>query len=197
MLTGGLRHDEECDSNAVGQGEIMTGLFLIAVVVLWAWIAVFIARALTIRVKRALVRRLGATILALVLLPLPVADELIAAPQFRALCEEGTKLKFDPQAINGMTVYRQPSKWPFPQFSIVGLDGYYLETIYTDQPDGKPVISYKWYSIKGGILIRVLGISEKTAPLTFKGSCRPLEEPWQQSFLALHKLTIIEIKDSK
>ena len=175
----------------------MTGFFLIAVVAVWAWIAVFIARALTIRVKRAWVRRLGATILALFLLPLPIADELIAAPQFRALCEEGTKLKFDPQVIDGMTVYEQPSKWPFPQFSIAGLDGYYINATYTDQPNGKTVISSKSYSIKGGILIRALGISEKTAPLTFDGSCRPTEVPYQQPFLARHKLTIIEIKDSK
>ena len=175
----------------------MTGFFLIAVLGVWCWIAIFIARALTIRVKRAGARRLGAMIVALVLLPLPVADELIAAPQFRALCAEGTKLRFDPQVIDGMTVYEQPSTWPFPRFSIAGLDGYYINATYTDQPGGKTVISSKSYAIKGGILIRALGISEKTAPLTFEGSCRPTEVPYQHTFLARHKLTIIEIKDSK
>lgn len=173
----------------------MTGLLLLGVLAVWAWIAIFIARALTMRVKRDLPRRLGAAIFALALLPMPVYDELIAAPKFKKLCEEGTQLKFDPKVIHNMTVYRKPAKFPFPEFQLAGLVGYYIEAVYTDQPDGNPVISSRSYSIKGGILIRVLGISQTTAPLTFIGSCRPLEVPYQQSFLARHKLTIIETKD--
>lgn len=173
----------------------MSGLLLLGVIGIWIVIVVFVTKWLARLLKPGAVRNVVVTMTFAVLLLLPVIDELIAAPQFRALCEEGTKLKFDPTVINGMTVYRQSSKFPFPEFRILGLVGYYIETIYTDQPKGMPVISSKSYSIKGGILIRTLGISETTAPLIFKGSCRPLEVPYQQPFLAQHKLTIIEIKD--
>ena len=175
----------------------MTGIFLLAVLGAWAWIAIFIARALTIKVKRAWARRLGVALLAIILLPAPVYDELIAGPQFKKLCEEGTKLIFDPKVINGITVYRQPSKFPFPEFRVGGLTGYFVQVTYTDLPVGQPLISYKWYEIKGGMLIRALGISETNAPLIFDGSCRPLEEPWQKTFLARHKLTTVEIKGQK
>ena len=195
MLTGGLRHDEECDSNAVGQREIMTGLFLIAVVVLWAWIAVFIARALTIRVKRALVRRLGATILALVLLPLPVADELIAAPQFRSLCEDGTKLKFNPDRIRGRTIFLAHD--PQPDISVGLLRGYYIPSRYLDATTNEVLITTNSYHLKGGLLIRMLGISEKTAPLTMPRYCASPEEPWQPHFLKRYELTYVERRDVK
>ena len=194
MLTGGLRHDEECDSNAVGQGEIMTGLFLIAVVVVWAWIAVFIARALTIRVKRALVRRLGATILALVLLPLPVADELIAAPQFRTLCEDGTKVKFDPLTIRGKTIFSNVNPTPDPRITVGTLHGYYVPWRYYDAATKELVISYRTYYIKGGLLIRLLGISEKQAPLTFEGSCAPVEHDKWLQFLKINQLSEIDLR---
>lgn len=175
----------------------MSGLLLLGVIGIWVAIVVFVAKWLARRFKPGAVRNIVVAMATVVMLALPVADELISAPQFNKLCEEGAKLKFDPKTIYGMTVYRQPSKFPFPEFRIVGLVGYYIEAIYTDQPVGAPVISSKSYSIKGGVLIRALGISETTAPLTFKGSCRPLEVPYQQPFLTRHKLTIIEIKDSK
>ena len=173
----------------------MTGLLLLGVLGLWFAFSVFVALKLFKFCRSDKTRLLVLVVVLAVMLPLPVADELIAAPQFRQMCKEGTTLKFDPESIVGTTVYRQPSKFPFPKFSLVGLTGYYVQVTYTATPTGKPVIAYRWFSIDGGMLIRLLGISETKAPLTFSGSCRPTEEPWEKTFLSHYNLTIIEIKD--
>ena len=55
--------------------------------------------------KRAYVRYMVFAAIVSILVPLPVADELMAAPQFRRLCEEGTKLKFDPEKVKGKTIF--------------------------------------------------------------------------------------------
>lgn len=175
----------------------MTGLFLIAVLGIWCGIAIFIARVLTIKVKNAWARRLGATILVLVLLPLPVADELIAAPQFRALCEEGTKLEFDPLTIRGKTIFSKANPTPDPRITVGTLHGYYIPWRYYDAATKELVISYRTYDIKGGLLIRLLGISEKTAPLTFTGYCGPVEHKKWLQFLKLNQLSEIDLRERK
>lgn len=173
----------------------MTGLFLLAVLAAWAWIAIFVARALTIKVKRAWTRRFGATLLAIILLPVPVYDELITAPQFRTLCEDGTKLKFDPDRIRGRTIFLAHD--PQPDISVGFLHGYSIPSRYLDATTNEVLITTNSYHLKGGLLIRMLGISEKTAPLTMRSYCSPQERPWQKTFLYRYELKYIERTDIK
>ena len=173
----------------------MTGIFLLAVLGAWAWIAIFIARVLTIRVKLAWARRLGATIFAVILLPVPVYDEVITAPQFAKLCEEGTRLKFDSERIRGKTIFLAPE--PQPDIAIGLLRGYYIPWRYLDVTTKEVLISYNSYHLKGGLLIRLLGISETTAPLTMRSYCTTPEQPWQESFLNRYDLKRLDMKEVK
>jgi hypothetical protein len=175
----------------------MSGIFLLIVLGLWLALVVGIARALTKSIKHDVLRYVALTATIACLFPLIVIDEIFAAPKFRQMCSEGTKIIFDKNTIQGTTVYRQPSNFPYPEFSLVGLRGYFVEVVYTAQLVESPVISYKWFSIKGGFLIRSLGISQTTSPLLFEGICRPQEEPWQQTFIERNQLTIIDAKGTK
>ena len=173
----------------------MSGLFLLLVLGLWLALVVGIARALTKSIKHD-VLRWGALMAAIAcLFPLIVIDEIITAPQFAKLCEEGTKLKFDPEKIRGRMIFLDEN--PQPEISVGMLKGYYIPWRYLDATTKETLISYNSYHIKGGFLIRMLGISETTAPLTMESYCSVNEKPTQKSFLDRYKLKRIDQKDIK
>ncbi|MEO8384987.1 MAG: hypothetical protein ABI583_07090 [Betaproteobacteria bacterium] len=175
----------------------MSGLLLLGVLGIWIAIVILLARWLgNLAKSRGLRFDVVFVITALVLLPLPVADELITAPQFSKLCEEGTKLKFDPEKIRGRTVYFVAENPP-PSLSIGLLHGYSLHWRYLDAATKEELIASNSYHLKGGFLIRMLGISERDAPLTMRSYCAPKEEASQKSFLNRYDMKYIEQKDIK
>jgi hypothetical protein len=175
----------------------MSGLFLLTVLGLWLVLVVFIARRLTKSITRTWLRY-GVFCMAVVgLFPLIVIDELITAPQFAKLCEEGTKLKFDPEKIWGRTVFLAESPYPRPELAVGMLTGYYTPSRYLDATTKEQLITFTSYFLKGGVLIRTLGISETTAPLMMESYCAPLEKPWQKPFLTRYSMNYVEEKDIK
>ena len=96
---------------------------------------------------------------AVILLPVPVCDELIAAPQFRRLCAVGTRIEFDPSTIRGKTIYSTVNQSPNPRVTVGTLHGYYIPWRYYDATTKDLVVSYKTYDIRGGLLVRSLGFS--------------------------------------
>ena len=175
----------------------MTGFLLLGVIAIWLAIIVFVARLVWRRMKPGVLRGLACALVVAVMIPLPVADELLSKGEFERLCAEGTKLRFDPEKIRGRTIFLAESPYPRPTLSVGMLTGYYTPSQYLDATTKETLISYNSYDIKGGFLIRSLGISETTAPLMMESFCSPPEKPWQKTFLNRYELSRIERKDVK
>ena len=173
----------------------MSGLLLFGVIGIWIAFVVFVAKWLAGRFKPGAVRNIVVALATALMLALPVADELISAPQFHRLCEEGTKLKFDPEKIRGRTIFLAEN--PQPDITIGLLQGYYTPWHYLDATTKEKLITYNTYNLKGGFLIRTLGISETNAPLTIRSSCGPQEMAWQKNFLIRYDLKRIQREELK
>lgn len=173
----------------------MSGLFLLGVLALWLVLVVWMARLLTKSIKREWLQVISLYAAIVLIFPLIVIDELITAPQFKKLCEEGTKLTFDPEKIRGKTIFLDEN--PQPDISVGLLRGYYIPWRYLDATTKETLISYNSYHIKGGLLIRMLGISETTAPLTMRRYCSTNEHPDQKNFLDRYNLKYIDRKHVK
>ena len=175
----------------------MSGLLLFGVLGIWLIIVVWIALKLTKSIKQNWLRIVVFCATVVLLFPLIVADELITAPQFAKLCEEGAKLKFDPERIRGKTIFLAQGPSPKPRFTVGFLEGYYIPWRYHDATTKEELISENIYVIKGGAFIRALGISETTAPLLMPSSCGSPEHPTQKIFLDRYNMKFIEQKDIK
>jgi hypothetical protein len=175
----------------------MSGIFLLIVLGLWLVLVVGIAYALTKSIKHELLRYAARIAVVACLFPLIVIDELITKPQFEKLCAEGTKLKFDPEKIRGRTIFQQKSDAAHPPLSVGLLNGYQINSQYFDASTKEQIILANSYHLKGGLLIRTLGISQTTAPLMMESYCAPNERPSQKSFLDRYDMKYLEEKDIK
>ena len=153
----------------------MVGLIFLAIVGLWVWLAFKASKAVSSRITPGRWRRPVTVLLFLVLLPLPVLDEIIGGFQFRALCEKNAKLKFnvDPATLKDKSVraYAKPSH------EIVGgtlVEITHSHEIYRDAEGGQDLLSFDSYRAKGGLLIRLLSMDDNMMPMTFTSSCDPL-----------------------
>ena len=173
----------------------MTGLLLLGVLGLWFAFSVFVALKLFRFCRSDKTRLLVLVVVLAVMLPLPVADELIAAPQFNKLCAEEAILKFDPEKIRDRTIFRADDK--HVEMTIGPLRGYYIPGRYLDATTKAVVVTDASYHVKGGFFIHMLGISEKDAPLTMRSYCASPESPWQKTFLSRYNLKYIQPKDVK
>ena len=173
----------------------MSGLLLLGVLGIWLVIVIFTVKWLIHRLKPSAFNIIFVVMVTIVMLVLPVADELISAPLFYKLCEEGTKLKFDPEKIRGRTIFLAEN--PQPRITVGLLNGYYIPWEYADAVTKEKLITSKSYHVNGGLFIRALGISETNAPLTMPSYCASPEKPWQKSFLIKYDLKYIEREDVK
>jgi hypothetical protein len=153
----------------------MTGLISLAIVGLWVWLAFKLSRFISGRVAQGRWAKPLTALLFLVLLPMPVIDEIIGGFQFRALCDKNAKLVFnvDPASLKGKTVHA----FADPLDKQVGgtlVRITYTRSIYRDTEGGKELMSFTAYRAKGGWLIRALSFDDNMMPLTFKSSCNPL-----------------------
>ena len=173
----------------------MTGLLLLGVIGIWVVIIVFAMIRLARLFKTVWIRYVVVALSSVAMLLLPVADELISAPQFNKLCEESKQPKFDAEKIRGRTMFLADD--PQPDISVGLLKGYYIQSRYLDATTKELLVSAPSFHLKGGVFIRMLGISETNAPLMIRSYCGPKERPWQQNFLKRYELTYIERKEVK
>jgi hypothetical protein len=131
---------------------------LIVLVSLLTWIAVCVALAawLVRRLRPKRYEGAVASLLFLVILILPVADELAARPKFEALCREGAVLKIDAERIKGKTVRVDIS----PVNSLV--EGMPIPVLYShfrfrDVRTGEVLAEYETYQARGGFMARATG----------------------------------------
>ena len=145
---------------------------------LCAWLS-FKACGLVDGPRRTLVKAL----LFAALLPLPILDELLAQPQFAALCRSvavmsvhdplARNLAVDvvaqaPEALSGLPVTVSLHRW-----------------LFVDAATQRPIVSFNTLHATGGRLASLLGGASSSAPFTFTGDCEPPDKQRVLATLAL------------
>jgi hypothetical protein len=165
----------------------MGGLLFFGVIFLWIGVAIFLARRNQFIEGMAPggKRQLMTLLLMAILIPLPVADEIIGGFQFRALCDKYAVQYIDEKNARDRKV-----------LSVGGYQSQYVENtilkiriqpwIYQDVETKKTLVSYHSVEAEGGWLIR--GISETKRPVIFKGYCAPDN---QDEFKKKFNITVI------
>lgn len=164
----------------------MTGFLLIGALLLWVWLCRMGSHAVTDRLfsghpHRLLIDRM----MFLLLLPLILLDEIIAAPQFFVLCREQAVLVRDATDLasrrvrySGVTSRVGPV-WP--------LDSTIRKWSFVDAATGTPLFHYQTVEVEGGIFVRALGVFEGNGPLLFcSGLCAPSESSELRKWIALN-----------
>lgn len=147
----------------------MAGLLSIALLVGWFIAAVWLARRLTSRLKNGLLRAVLMTLAVVVLVALPVADEIIGGFQFRALCRDNAELKIDAEKIKGKTiqVVVDPANQDVDNTPI---RIYYSRFSYRDVNSNEELATYSRYVAVSGWLVRALAMGNTFPPLTIHPS---------------------------
>lgn len=153
----------------------MAGLLSIAVVVAWFLAARWLAKKLTSRLKVGLLRTVLMSVAVLVLMVLPVADEIIGGFQFRALCKEHAVLKVNEEKIKGKTirVVIDPSNRDVDNAAV---RIYYSRFSYRDTTSNEELATYSRYVAVSGWLLRTITMSESFPPLTIHPSACNLSD---------------------
>ena len=148
----------------------MTFFLLLFLAALWIAAAYRIARIATRILPASGWRALVGVLLFLVLLPLPLADEIVGKVQFERLCEEDATIHVDRAKAAGRTVYL--ADLPSSEASGTWVRIVVKPWHYLDAKTNEVVISYNVLWASGGRVIRTLG-DTGGAPLTFRGYCQP------------------------
>lgn len=153
----------------------MTGLLLFGVAGIWFVVALVISIFIFRKLPKRLWRIPFALILFLVLIPLPLIDEIVGKRQFEQLCSENSTIQVNRATAVGKTVYFVPQ----PDVEIKGT---WVRVVlqprrFIDATTGETVVSYNELIAVGGRFIQTLGISEGGMPLTFGGTCVPANRP--------------------
>ena len=160
----------------------MTGLLLIAVAVLWIAVVIWLVRKLGAFLPQRSWRKFALLGICLLLLPLPLFDEIVGGWQFAQVCKSHDKIRVDREKIEGAKVKGATSHGP-SEAELVEIGSWlpirHQEWKYLYEVSGAPALEYDSFHATGGWLIRTLGISEHNAPLLFRDSCYPTENPIQ------------------
>jgi hypothetical protein len=152
----------------------MTGLLLIAIAMGWFWVVMEVCGWVGRRVKSKWVTPATALTF-LILVPLPVIDEIVGGLQFSALCEKNAVLWVDAGNAKGKTVRLEIT----PKGGDEKIEGTALRILrshysYRVVDSNEEIARYETYTVRGGWLIRALGISNSDAPLTTgRSACAP------------------------
>jgi hypothetical protein len=151
----------------------MSGLFVAALALAWLAAAIMLSRWVGRRFKQSAWQAAAALAAFALVLPLPVADELIGMRQFATLCQEGAVLKIDAERIKGKSVRLVISPSGARVDSTV-IPITYSHFSYRELQTNDELASYQTYSAKGGLVVRALGIFERDAPLiSNRAGCAP------------------------
>ena len=164
----------------------MTGLLLIFVAVIWLVIALFFIAFIASKIPGRVLSLAISIPLFIVLLPMPLMDEIIGGRQFEQLCKENSTIQVDRKTAVGRTVYLAEvvrenitDKWMPMRIE---------RWRFVDATTGELVLSYNilhatrsWFRI-----------TESAYPFTFKGYCDPKSSPASIETFAEYGITYIE-----
>lgn len=165
----------------------MSGLLLLFVAACWLVVAAMITRRATRRFKSLAAKIAIGTLIFPLLLMAPVADEIVGARQFDALCKQYAVQVIDEEhALNRRVLSVGRAGERFVEGTAVRIR--IQPWIYKDAETDKLLVSYHTLHATGGWLIRTLGISETNSPLLFRRGCGP---PDQDAFKKKFNITVI------
>jgi hypothetical protein len=134
------------------------------IAIAWLVVAILISRSVGRACKHSSARIITALATFALLLPLPVADELIGIQQLNALCRKGAVLTIDAQHIKGRSIRLVVDPIWEPVLG-TWIEIRYSRFSYRDASTNEELASYKLYNASGGWLVHALGISGHDAPL--------------------------------
>lgn len=141
----------------------------------WAVGVVLLARTLSANVQPRPRRHALVLLMFLVILPAPLIDEYIGKSQFERLCEEYQHVQVNRGAVRSDIAYFDPRPSMTPQGTVLRV--VILPHVYVEPTTGETILSYTTLTSSGGFVARMLGITQGL-PLTFKGTCGPVEQPF-------------------
>jgi hypothetical protein len=151
----------------------VSGIFLIAIALGWLLVSIVASWKLSCIFPQRRVRALTFVALAVILVVLPVADELIARPKFVDLCKREAVAVLDDRSPMAKTAkFGSPST---ATASIWPLRATVTRHQFIDPATSRPVFHYGVVNAKGGALMRLLRLTDSQAPLLFPPSCTPPE----------------------
>ena len=167
----------------------MTGLFLLLVALIWLAVVIGLSTFVTRKLPMATWRIPSAMVVFVVLLPLPLIDEIVGGWQFERLCQENSAIQIDRVTAVGKTVY-------LADLPDVDISGTWVHVVlhprkFVDATTGELVVSFNDLIAVGGRFIQTLGISEGGVPLTFKGWCQPGDQYTLEKILKDLNMTLI------
>ena len=150
----------------------MTAFLFAFYVIGWLLLDYALVRLITAQVPPKSWRPLLRIALYVVLLPLPVIDEILAKSQFEQLCRESAAIKVDRDSAKGRTVYLAPVE------SVPAKGTWIPMTLrqwrFEDATTRQPVLSFTAVHASGGMFVRMLPLAEGKLPITFEtASCQP------------------------
>ena len=149
-------------------------LAILLAVGLWIWACVAIARFAARSTNNARWRVPVAALAFSLSLVLPVADEIIANRQLESLCREGAVMKLDEAKLKGRRVKVAWSPLDAKVPNVV-IPTTYSRLLFLDEGTSSELGTRGSYRVKGGVLIRALGISESNSPMFASSYCAPAE----------------------
>lgn len=150
----------------------MGGLLFFGALLVWVAAVIWLARRLSRATKvRPPLRHVVTCALAIVIVFLPVADEVASKPYFEWLCHRGAIVNIAADKVRGkaMRLTFEPSDAPVTGTPIrISRDHY----VYRDAVTGEALIQFDTYQAEGGVLARAIGMT-RGRPVTGTFYCAP------------------------
>lgn len=149
----------------------MSGIYLVIIFLVWLFLLSGIVIPVTYVLPKRWWRAPAGVLLIVVLLPLPLADEIVAKPKFEQLCREKAEVIVDTPNTQGRTIWFEDA-----QQTTIDLGGVRVvqsRRRFVDVKTKELVYHYFRLEAVGGWLVRSFGISEGKVPLLFHVTCQP------------------------
>lgn len=151
------------------------GLFILALLLIWFGVLWCVVKGIAWRVDHPYKGLISAFAI-VAAYPLPVADEIVGAIQFRDLCKQQVIYK-DPDMEK-----KRGAVLKFLQHEEKKVDGKALSITselweFINESDQSVMIKYVVFDTRGGFLARNFYMQEGRGPLLFSGACQPKEYP--------------------
>jgi len=152
----------------------MSGLYLLIIVIIWIFLVISITRKAAVKTRGAKLKKIIRICFPVLLMILPVADEISGGIYFKSLCNSEAVVRInidkarDKEVRLNVGVYSKRHK---TLNSIIPI----TETNYDyyDIKTNEIVLSYKTFSAEGGWLVRLLSVTSSKPPFLFTGFCAP------------------------
>ena len=160
----------------------MSGIFLLLLILIWLIIVLFITIWFVKRINALPWKWLVGVMLLMVLIPLPLIDEIVGGWQFKQLCKENAGIKVDREKARGKNIYLLLE--PPEEVKGTWLPMQVRRMRYVDEKTDEVIFSYNSVYAQRSWLTFGTG-----ALFTFSGHCEP-----NQFYLAEDVLQELKMK---